>query len=60
MIRTAAVFAVALGFATSALANDKVSYFPVKQGSGPHDVAVGADGKVDMNTTAALRRKAAE
>ena len=24
----------------------RVSYFPVKQGSGPHDVAVGADGKV--------------
>lgn len=46
MMRTAAVLAVALGFAGSALANDKVSYFPVKQGSGPHDVAVGADGKV--------------
>ena len=29
-----------------ALADDHVSYFPVKRGSGPHDVAVGADGKV--------------
>ena len=46
MMRTAAVLAVALGFASGALANDKVSYFPVKQGSGPHDVAVGTDGKV--------------
>jgi virginiamycin B lyase len=35
-----------LCFAVSALANERVSYFPVKQGSRPHDVAVAADGKV--------------
>jgi virginiamycin B lyase len=46
MVRSIAIVAATLGFAASALANDRVSYFPVKQGSGPHDVAVGADGKV--------------
>ena len=46
MIRAIVIVAATLGFATSALANDRVSYFPVKQGSRPHDVAVGTDGKV--------------
>jgi virginiamycin B lyase len=46
MIRTIAIGATTFGFVVSALANDRVSYFPVKQGSRPHDVAVGADGKV--------------
>ena len=46
MIRAIAIVAATLGFAAGALANDRVSYFPVKQGSRPHDVAVGADGKV--------------
>ena len=46
MVRSIAILAATLGLATGTLANDRVSYFPVKQGSGPHDVAVGADGKV--------------
>jgi virginiamycin B lyase len=51
MMRSMAILAAALlagtcGFAASALANDRVSYFPVKSGSGPHDVAAAADGKV--------------
>jgi virginiamycin B lyase len=46
MMRTVVVLAATLGFVTDALSNDRVSYFPVKQGSRPHDVAAGADGKV--------------
>jgi virginiamycin B lyase len=46
MIRAIAILAASAGFAVSALADSRVSYFPVKQGSGPHDVAVAADGKV--------------
>lgn len=46
MVRSIVIAALALTLATDALANDRVSYFPVKQGSGPHDVAVAADGKV--------------
>ena len=46
MIRIAAVLAATLGFAAGALANDRVSYFPVTPGAGPHDVAVGPDGTV--------------
>ncbi len=46
MIRAIAIVAGTIAFAAGALASDRVSYFPVKQGSRPHDVAVGADGKV--------------
>ena len=46
MIRAIAIVVTTIGFAASGLANERVSYFPVKQGSRPHDVAVGADGKV--------------
>jgi virginiamycin B lyase len=46
MFRAVAVAAVTLGLTASALANDRVSYFPVKQGSGPHDVAAAVDGGV--------------
>ena len=45
MVRSIAIVAAMLGMVGGALANDRVSYFPVKQGSGPHDVAVSADGK---------------
>ncbi len=46
MVRSIAIVAATLMLTSAALANDKVTYFPVKQGSGPHDVAVGPDGKV--------------
>ncbi len=46
MIRGIAIVAATFGFVAGALASDRVSYFPVKQGSRPHDVAVGTDGKI--------------
>ncbi len=46
MIRIAAILAIAAGLAGSALANDRVSYFPVTPNAGPHDVATGTDGMV--------------
>lgn len=41
-----AAASVTLACVGSAFANDRVSYFPVRQGSGPHDVAPGLDGLV--------------
>ena len=46
MIRSIGTAVAILACVTVASADTRVSYFPVKQGSGPHDVAVGADGKV--------------
>jgi virginiamycin B lyase len=46
MIRAIAILAATAGFAASALADTRVSYFPVTAGSRPHDVAVAADGTV--------------
>ena len=46
MIRSIGTAAAILACVTVASADPRVSYFPVKQGSGPHDVAVGTDGKV--------------
>jgi len=46
MVRVIAVIAATAAFTASALADTRVSYFPVTAGSRPHDVAVGADGKV--------------
>jgi|EndMetStandDraft_4_1072995.scaffolds.fasta_scaffold24433_5 virginiamycin B lyase len=46
MMRWIAASVVTLTCVVSAFANDRVSYFPVKQGSGPHDVAPGLDGVV--------------
>jgi virginiamycin B lyase len=46
MLRSIAVSVATLAFIAAASANDRVSYFPVKQGSGPHDVAPGLDGVV--------------
>jgi virginiamycin B lyase len=45
MLRAIVTLAASLCLAASASANDRVSYFPVKQGSGPHDVAPSPDGK---------------
>ena len=46
MVRAIAILAVTVVCTTAASADSRVSYFPVKSGSGPHDVAVGTDGKV--------------
>ena len=45
-VRTIAIMMATAGFAATALADTRVSYFPVTPGSRPHDVAVAADGKV--------------
>jgi virginiamycin B lyase len=45
-MRWIAASVLTLTCVVSAFANDRVSYFPVKQGSGPHDVAPGLDGVV--------------
>jgi len=46
MLRVIVVLAATVGFAVNALADTRVSYFPVTADSRPHDVAVAADGKV--------------
>jgi virginiamycin B lyase len=46
MIRAIAILAATASFAAGALADTRVSYFPVTAGSRPHDVAVAADGTV--------------
>src|ERR1044071_6654035 len=46
MMRWIAAAAVTLTCVAPTSANDRVSYFPVNQGSGPHDVAPGRDGIV--------------
>ena len=42
----AAAIVITVGAAAVAVADGKVSYFPVTRGSGPHDVAIAPDGKV--------------
>jgi virginiamycin B lyase len=46
MIRIAAIAIAVVGFAASAQADDKVSYYPVSDGAHPHDVAAAPDGTV--------------
>ena len=46
MLRVILVLAATVGLAVNALADTRVSYFPVTADSRPHDVAVAADGKV--------------
>src|SRR5215470_7479403 len=46
MLRTLTLSLIALAFVTSAAAENRVSYFPVAPGSGPHDVAPAPDGSV--------------
>jgi len=46
MVRAFAILAAAVGFVAVALADDRVSYFPVPPGGRPHDVAAAPDGAV--------------
>ena len=46
MVRLIVASVVTLTCVVAAFADDRVSYFPVKQGSRPHDVAPGRDGVV--------------
>jgi virginiamycin B lyase len=46
MLRMFAIVAAVAGFAGAATADTRVSYFPVTQGSRPHDVAVATEGTV--------------
>jgi virginiamycin B lyase len=46
MMRLVTAAALALGLTGFALADSKVSYFPVTRGAGPHDVAAAPDGTV--------------
>ena len=46
MIRSTAIIVATLATTALAAADTRVSYFPVKANSGPHDVAVAADGAV--------------